>query len=47
MQVITIGIDLAKNVFQVHGVDADDKVVFNSRCVDHKFCPSLPNSHLA
>src|SRR5215510_1470099 len=29
MQVITIGIDLAKNVFQVHGVDASDKVVFN------------------
>src|SRR5262249_35772419 len=24
-----IGIDLAKNVFQVHGVDANDKVVFN------------------
>src|SRR5215470_11166558 len=29
MQVITIGIDLAKNVFHVHGVDANDKVVFN------------------
>src|SRR5262245_32269753 len=29
MQVITIGIDLAKNVFQVHGVAANDKVVFN------------------
>jgi hypothetical protein len=29
MQVITIGIDLAKNVFQAHGVDANDKVVFN------------------
>ena len=29
MQVITIGIDLAKNVFQVHGVDANDKVIFN------------------
>ena len=26
MQVTTIGIDLAKNVFQVHGVDANDKV---------------------
>ena len=23
----TIGLDLAKNVFQVHGVDADGKVV--------------------
>ena len=29
MQVTTIGIDLAKNVFQVHGVDANGKVVFN------------------
>jgi transposase len=29
MQVITIGIDLAKHVFQVHGVDANDKVIFN------------------
>jgi len=29
MQVIRIGIDLAKNVFQVHGVDAYEKVVFN------------------
>ena len=29
MQVITIGIDLAKHVFQVHGVDANDKVAFN------------------
>jgi transposase len=29
MKVITIGIDLAKHVFQVHGVDANDKVAFN------------------
>jgi transposase len=27
MQISTIGIDLAKNVFQVHGVDAAGKVV--------------------
>ena len=27
-EVITIGVDLAKNVFQVHGVDADSGVVF-------------------
>jgi len=27
MQVITIGVDLAKNVFQVHGVDSAGKVV--------------------
>lgn len=28
MQVTTIGLDLAKNVFQVHGVDAAGKVIF-------------------
>ncbi len=27
-EVITIGVDLAKNVFQVHGVDADGAVSF-------------------
>jgi hypothetical protein len=27
MQVTTIGIDLAKNVFRVHGVDHDGKAV--------------------
>jgi hypothetical protein len=27
MQVTTVGIDLAKNVFQVHGVDAAGKIV--------------------
>jgi transposase len=26
-QVITIGLDLAKNVFQVHGIDAAGKVL--------------------
>lgn len=29
MQVTTVGIDLAKNVFQVHGADTNDMVVFN------------------
>ena len=29
MQVITVGIDLAKHVFQVHGITKDGKVVFN------------------
>ncbi|SHL29342.1 hypothetical protein SAMN05444414_1663, partial [Roseovarius marisflavi] len=26
MQVTTIGLDLAKNVFQVHGITQDDEV---------------------
>lgn len=29
MQVTTIGVDLAKNVFQVHGITATEEVVFN------------------
>lgn len=29
MQVTTIGLDLAKNVFQVHGITKNDEVVFN------------------
>src|ERR1700674_4070839 len=27
MQVTTIGLDIAKNVFQVHGIDSDEKVI--------------------
>jgi transposase len=27
-EVITIGVDLAKNVFQVHGIDAEGSVIF-------------------
>jgi transposase len=31
MQISTIGIDLAKNVFQVHGVDAAEKLVLKKQ----------------
>jgi transposase len=31
MQVTTIGLDIAKNVFQVHGIDAAEKVVVKKR----------------
>ena len=31
MQVSTIGIDLAKNVFQIHGVDAAGQVVITKK----------------
>jgi hypothetical protein len=27
MQIATIGLDIAKNVFQVHGIDASERVV--------------------
>ena len=32
MQVSTIGLDLAKNVFQVHGIDANEKGSSGSSC---------------
>ena len=31
MQVTTIGLDLAKNIFQIHGVDADGNVVVRKK----------------
>jgi transposase len=31
MQVTTIGLDIAKNVFQVHGVDAQGRVMLRKR----------------
>ncbi len=31
MEITTIGLDLAKNVFQVHGIDANGKVVVRRR----------------
>jgi hypothetical protein len=31
MQITTIGLDIAKNVFQVHGIDAKEKVVMRKQ----------------
>ena len=31
MQITTIGLDIAKNVFQVHGIDASEKVVIRKQ----------------
>ncbi|WP_170474126.1 IS110 family transposase [Ruegeria arenilitoris] len=45
MQVTTIGLDLAKNVFQVHGVTEVGEIVFNRslrRAQMHRFFESLP-----
>jgi transposase len=45
MQITTIGLDIAKNVFQVHGIDAAEKVVVKKQ-LRHgqvlKFFASLP-----
>ena len=45
MQITTIGLDLAKNVFQVHGIDAAEKVVVRKqlrRAQVMKFFAALP-----
>ena len=39
MQVTRIGLDIAKNVFQVHGVDAHDKVVVRKQLSRSKVLP--------
>jgi hypothetical protein len=41
MQITTIGLDLAKNVFQIHGVDATDQVVNGFRSI---FASPRPHS---
>ena len=44
-QIATLGIDAAKNLFQLHGVDAHGKVVLKKRLVRHKvlaFVAGLP-----
>lgn len=46
MEISTIGLDLAKNVFQVHGIDAGGNVVSEGRCVARSFYPSLRVCHL-
>ena len=39
-EVITIGVDLAKKVFQVHGVDAEGGVIFRRRLRRGQVYPS-------
>jgi transposase len=41
MQVTTIGLDLAKHVFQVHGVDAKGAVVLRKRLGGREVLPFL------
>ena len=36
MRISTIGLDIAKNVFQVHGIDAAEKVVVRKRLRRHQ-----------
>ncbi len=43
-EVTMIGLDLAKNVFQVHGVDASGKTVIRRQLRRGQFCPSSRSS---
>ena len=51
MQVTTIGLDIAKNVFQIHGIDAAEKVVVRKQLrrsqvlAFFKGAGSLPGRH--
>jgi hypothetical protein len=47
MQITTIGIDLAKAVFQVHGVDAHGKTVLKKQLKRTQVPSFLPTCHLA
>lgn len=37
-QISTIGLDLAKNVFQIHGADAEGAPIFNRKLRRPKCC---------
>jgi transposase len=41
MKLSRVGVDLAKNVFQVHGVDRHDKVVWRRRLTRKRWLPAL------
>jgi transposase len=51
MNITTVGIDLAKNVFQVHGVDARGKVVLRRQLRREQVAPyfvkpaAVPDRH--
>jgi hypothetical protein len=54
MQITTIGLDIAKKVFQVHGIDVAEKVVVrkqlaaSSPClVDGGLCHGAPLGHVS
>ena len=48
MQITTIGLDLAKNVFQIHGVDATGQVAVRKSLRRSQMLPFfLPNCLLA
>lgn len=43
--VTTIGVDIAKNVFQIHGIDAEGKVLFRRKVKRNAFLAFFTNLH--
>jgi transposase len=43
MKIATVGVDLAKNVFQIHGADAKGKCVISKRLTRRQFLPFFAN----
>jgi hypothetical protein len=43
MEVTTIGLDLAKNIFQVHGTNRDEEVAFNRPLRRAPLLPFFPS----
>ena len=43
MEVTTIGLDLAKNIFQVHGITKDEEVAFNRPLRRAQLLPFSPS----
>ena len=46
-KIITVGLDLAKSIFQVHGIAENGEVWFVAHCGDRRFCPSFGAFQLA
>jgi hypothetical protein len=46
-KIITVGLDLAKSIFQVHGIAKTGKSWFVAHCGDRRFYPSFGASQLA
>ena len=43
MNIKTLGIDIAKNIYQLHGVDKEDKVVLRKRLTRAKLAEFMVN----
>jgi len=43
MEITTVGLDLAKNVFQLHGVDKKGKTVLTKKLTRNKVLPFFAN----